>query len=75
MSFTEKNSNNLKIAKIIAQILALTIIAYGFMIIISPESKALQVFIFSFIIALIIVVLIAIYINYAVNMYKQIRKK
>ncbi len=56
-------------------ILILALITLGIMIWISPEAKGLVVFLIGFFITVVIIVLIALYINYAVNIYKQIKDK
>ncbi len=56
-------------------ILILALITLGIMIWISPEAKGLVVFLIGFFITVVVIVLIALYINYAVNIYKQIKDK
>jgi membrane protein YdbS with pleckstrin-like domain len=56
-------------------ILILALITLGIMIWISPEAKGLVVFLIGFFITVVIIVLIALYINYAVSIYKQIKDK
>ncbi len=56
-------------------ILVLALTTLGIMIWISPDAKGLVVFLIGFFVAVILIVLIALYINYAVNIYKQIKDK
>jgi membrane protein YdbS with pleckstrin-like domain len=56
-------------------ILILALITLEIMIWISPEAKGLVVFLTGFFVTVVIIVLIALYINYAVNIYKQIKDK
>ena len=62
------------ILKSIFWILILAIVTLLVMVWISPDAKGLPVFLIGFFIAEVIVVLLALYINYAVNIYKQIKK-
>ena len=55
-------------------IVLLSLTGFGIMILISPEAKALPIFLIAFFIALVVIILIALYINYAVSIYKQIRE-
>ena len=52
----------------------LSLSGLGIMISISPESKALPVFLIAFFVVMVAIVLIALYINYVVNIYKQIKE-
>jgi len=70
-----KNKSIIYILKTLIQIFIITVVGFSLMILISPNSKALQVFLFFYSIYFIIIVLIAIYINYTINIYKEIRKK
>jgi uncharacterized membrane protein SirB2 len=63
-----------KIVKSLVWILLLSFTGLIIMLLISPESKALPVFLIGFFIAIVIIVLIALYINYAVSIYKQIKE-
>lgn len=56
-------------------ILALALSTLGIMIWISPDAKGLVAFLIGFFVAVVLIVLIALYINYAVNIYKQIKDK
>ncbi len=56
-------------------ILVLALTTLGIMIWISPDAKGLVVFLIGFFVAVILIVLIALYINYVVNIYKQIKDK
>ena len=67
----------MKVKKVIISlfwIILLSLTGFGTMILISPEAKALPIFLIVFFVALVVIVLIALYINYAVNIYKQIRE-
>ncbi len=67
----------MKVKKVIIAlfwIILLSLTGFGTMILISPEAKALPIFLIVFFVALVVIVLIALYINYAVNIYKQIRE-
>ena len=70
-----KNKSIIYILKTLIQIFIITVVGFSLMILISPNSKALQVFLFFYSIYFIIIVLIAIYINYTIGIYKEIRKK
>ncbi len=65
---------NKKVLKSLLWILLLSLAGFIIMLWISPESKALPVFLIGFFIAMVLIVLIALYINYAVNIYKQIKE-
>jgi len=56
-------------------ILVLALTTLGIMLWISPNEKGLAVFLIGFFVAVVLIVLIALYINYAVNIYKQVKKK
>ena len=71
---TNKNPSIKTILKSIFWILILAIVTLLIMIWISPDAKGLPVFLIGFFVAEVIVVLLALYINYAVNIYKQIKK-
>ncbi len=62
------------IIKSLLQIFLITTFGFGFMILISPESKALKVFLLSYSIIFIVIVIFAVYINYVNNLYKEIKK-
>ncbi len=67
----------MKVKKVIIAlfwIILLSLTGFGIMILISPEAKALPIFLIVFFVALVVIVLIALYINYAVSIYKQIRE-
>ncbi len=71
-----KGKPNLKlIINSLFWILILALTTLGIMIWISPDAKGLVVFLIGFFVAVILIVLIALYINYAVNIYKQIKDK
>ncbi len=71
---TNSNPSLKTILKSIFWILILAIVTLLVMVWISPDAKGLPVFLIVFFIAEVIVVLLALYINYAVNIYKQIKK-
>ncbi|MCF6243369.1 MAG: hypothetical protein L3J74_18790 [Bacteroidales bacterium] len=56
-------------------ILILALTTLGIMIWISPDAKGLPVFLVGFFVVVVLIVLIALYINYAVSIYKQIKDK
>ena len=56
-------------------ILVLALTTLGIMLWISPNEKGLAVFLIGFLGVVVLIVLIALYINYAVNIYKQVKKK
>ena len=76
MNQREQNdkANSKKIIKSLLWILLLSLSGFVIMMLISPESRALPVFLIGFFVAIVVIVLIALYINYAVNIYKQIKK-
>ena len=63
-----------KVIIVLFWIVLLALSGFGIMILISPEAKALPVFLIAFFVAIVVIVLIALYINYAVSIYKQIRE-
>ncbi len=67
-------SRNKKVLKSLLWILLLSLTGFIIMLWISPESEALPVFLIGFFIAMVLIVLIALYINYAVSIYKQIKE-
>jgi len=71
----EKSQSIIYIITVLVRIFLLTIVGFGLMILISPESKALRVFLLWYSIFFIVIVLFAVYINYTSNIYKQIRGK
>ena len=71
---TENKINIKEIIKSIFWILLLSLSGLGLMMLISPEAKVLPVFLIGFFVIVVIIVLVALYINYAVNIYKQITK-
>ncbi len=76
MNQREQNdkANSKKIIKSLLWILLLSLSGFVIMMLISPESRALPVFLIGFFVAIVVIVLIALYINYAVSIYKQIKK-
>ena len=68
-------SNKKKLARALAWMLLIVLTGFIILILISPASKALPVFLIGFLVTVIIIVLLALYINYIVNMFKQIREK
>ena len=76
MSKNELNSKakNKKVMKALLWILLISVSVFVLMIMISPESKALPVFLIGFFVLMVIIVLMALYINYAYNIYKQIKE-
>ena len=74
----EKGNNNSKksikaVLKSLFWISLISATGFGIMLMISPGAKSLSVFLIGFIILVIVVVLIALYINYLINIYKQIK--
>lgn len=71
----ENNKINIKkVIKALLWILLLSLSGFGIMIWISPDAKALPVLLIGFFVTIVIIVLIAMYINYAVSIYKQIKE-
>ncbi len=66
--------NKKKVIKALLWILILSLTGFAIMMWISPESRALPVFLIGFFIAMVVIVLLALYINYAVSIYKQIKE-
>lgn len=74
----EKENNNGKkrlktVLKSLFWIVLISASGLGIMLMISPGAKSLLVFLIGFMILVIVVVLIALYINYLINIYKQIK--
>ena len=69
-----KKTKDKRVLKALFWILLLSLSGFGVMRWISPEAKALPVFLIGFFVAILLIVLIALYINYAVNIYKQIKE-
>ena len=72
---TNSKAKNKKLIKALLWILVISISVFVFMVMISPESKALPVFLIGFFVLMVIIVLLALYINYAVNIYKQLNEE
>ncbi|MEN8120244.1 MAG: hypothetical protein ABFS35_07855 [Bacteroidota bacterium] len=75
MQSKKKDKTSLK--KVIIALLWIVLLSlsgFGIMVLISPEAKALPVFLIAFFIIMVVIVLIALYINYAVSIYKEIRE-
>ncbi|MBN2756056.1 MAG: hypothetical protein JXR51_02690 [Bacteroidales bacterium] len=69
-----KEPNTSLVIKVIFNIILMVFLGFGLLILISPQSKALPIFLITLAISAFIIVLIALYINYAANMYNQIKK-
>ena len=67
-------SRNKKILISLLWILLLSITGFVIMLWISPESRALPIFLIGFFAAVVLIVSIALYINYAVRIYKKIKE-
>ena len=65
---------NKKVLKSLLWILLLSVTGLIVMMWISPDSRALPVFLIGFFVVIVLIVLIALYINYAVTIYKQIKE-
>jgi len=78
MDKVSENRQTSKIKKILISVFWIVILALTTLFImmwISPGAKALPYFLIGFFIVEVLIVLVALYINYVVNLYKQLRKK